>query len=65
VRQYENDIVIEGGRVRRRNKPPKPNRDELGHTPLSADEELSLGRRPADHRHRRLWFATEVGFEFG
>ena len=40
-RQYENDIVIEGGRVRKRKKKPsKPYRDEFGHTPLSADEEL-------------------------
>ena len=38
---YENDIVIEGGRVRKRKKKPsKPYRDEFGHTPLSADEEL-------------------------
>ena len=38
-RQYNNDIVIEGGRVRKRKKKPsKPYRDEFGHTPLSADE---------------------------
>jgi hypothetical protein len=38
-RQYENDIVIEGGRVRKRKKEPsKPYCDEFGHTPLSADE---------------------------
>jgi hypothetical protein len=43
-RQYENDIVIEGGRVRKRKKKPsKPYRDEFGHTPLSADEELPWG----------------------
>jgi len=40
-RQYENDIVIEGGRVRKRKKEPsKRYSDEFGHTPLSADEEL-------------------------
>jgi hypothetical protein len=40
-REYENDIVIEGGRVRKRKKKPsKPYRHEFGHTPLSADEEL-------------------------
>jgi hypothetical protein len=40
-REYENDIVIESGRVRKRKKKPsKPYRDEFGHTPLSADEEL-------------------------
>jgi hypothetical protein len=43
-REYENDIVIEGGRVRkRRKKPSKPYRGEFGHTPLSADEELPWG----------------------
>ena len=43
-RQYENDIVIEGGRVRKRKKnPSKPYRDEFGHTPLSGDEELPWG----------------------
>jgi hypothetical protein len=43
-RQYENDIVIEGGRVReRKKKPSKPYRDEFGHTPVSADEELPWG----------------------
>jgi hypothetical protein len=43
-RQYNNDIVIEGGRVRKRKKKPsKPYRDEFGHTPLSADEELPWG----------------------
>jgi hypothetical protein len=43
-RLYENDVVIEGGRVRKRKKKPsKPYRDEFGHTPLSADEELPWG----------------------
>ena len=43
-REYENDIVIEGGRVReRKKKPSKRYRDEFGHTPLSADEELPWG----------------------
>ena len=43
-RQYDNDIVIEGGRVRKRKKKPsKPYRDEFGHTPLSADEGLPWG----------------------
>jgi len=43
-RQYENDIVIEGGRVRKPKKnPSKPYRDEFGHTPLSGDEELPWG----------------------
>jgi hypothetical protein len=43
-RQYDNDIVIRGGRVRKRKKKPsKPYRDQFGHTPLSADEELPWG----------------------
>jgi hypothetical protein len=43
-REYENDIVIEGGRVReRKKKPSKPYRSEFGHTPVSADEELPWG----------------------
>jgi hypothetical protein len=43
-REYENDIVIEQGRVRKRKKKPsKPYRGEFGHTPLSADEELPWG----------------------
>lgn len=42
--EYENDIVIESGRVRKRKKKPsKPYRDEFGHTPLSADEDLPWG----------------------
>jgi hypothetical protein len=42
--QYEHDIVIEGGRVRKRKKrPSKRYRNEFGHTPLSVDEELPWG----------------------
>jgi hypothetical protein len=42
--KYQNDIVIDGGRVRdRKKKPSKPYRKEFGHTPLSADEELPWG----------------------
>lgn len=43
-RAYEYDIVIDRGAVRKRSKKPsKPYRDEFGHTPLSADEELPWG----------------------
>ena len=39
--EYEHDIVIDGGEVRKRKKKPsKPYRDEFGHTPLSGEEEL-------------------------
>ena len=43
-REYDHDIVIEGGRVQeRKKKPSKPYRDEFGHTPLSTDEKLPWG----------------------
>jgi hypothetical protein len=43
-RQYNNDIVIDGGQVRKRKKKPsKSYRHQFGHTPLSADEELPWG----------------------
>lgn len=38
---YERDVVIEGGEVRKRKKKAsKKYRDEFGHTPLSAEEEI-------------------------
>jgi hypothetical protein len=38
---YEHDVVIEGGRVRKRKKKAsKKFRDDFGHTPLSADEDI-------------------------
>jgi hypothetical protein len=45
--QFDSDVVIEEGRVRRRKKgPSKAYRSQFGHTPLSADEEIpwSAGR---------------------
>ena len=43
-RNYGHDIVIDGGRVRKGSKKPsKRFRDEFGHTPLSADEDLPWG----------------------
>ena len=43
-REYDHDVVIDGGRVRKRSKKPsKPYRGEYGHTPLSADEDLPWG----------------------
>jgi hypothetical protein len=42
--QYQHDIVIDGGHVRKRDKKPsKPYRGAFGHTPLSADEALPWG----------------------
>jgi hypothetical protein len=38
---YEHDVVIDQGQVRKRKKKPsKKFRDEFGHTPLSAEEEI-------------------------
>ena len=38
---YDHDVVIDGGEVRKRKKrPSKKFRDEYGHTPLSAKEEI-------------------------
>jgi hypothetical protein len=38
---FEHDVVIKGGRVRRRKKgPSKPQRAVYGHTPLTPDERI-------------------------
>ncbi len=38
---YDHDIVVDGGEVRKRKKKPsKKFREEYGHTPLSAEEEI-------------------------
>lgn len=38
---YEHDVVIEGGRVRKRKKKPSKELQEIyGHTPLSSKEEI-------------------------
>jgi hypothetical protein len=38
---YEHDVVIAGGRVRKRKKrPSRPLRDAFGHTPLSVEEDI-------------------------
>ena len=43
-RQYDHDIVIDGGRLRKRKKSPsKKYRGEFGHTPLSVDEDIPWG----------------------
>lgn len=40
-RRFDHDVVIEGGRVRKRKKgPSKAFRDRFGHTPLSAEEAI-------------------------
>ncbi len=41
---HEHDVVIDGGRVRRRHKgPSKARRAEFGHTPLTSAEEIPWG----------------------
>ncbi len=43
---YEHDVVIDGGRIRKRKKgPSKPMRVRYGHTPLSPAEEIPWGCR--------------------
>jgi len=40
-RRYTHDVVIEGGKVRKRKKgPSKQFREKFGHTPLSTEEEI-------------------------
>lgn len=44
--EYDHDVVIERGQVRKRNKTPsKPFRGSLGHTPLSMAEDIPWGGR--------------------
>jgi hypothetical protein len=43
---HEHDVVIAGGEVRKRKKTPsKKFRDDFGHTPLSAEEDIPWGCR--------------------
>jgi hypothetical protein len=50
--RYEHDVVIAGGRIRKRKKgPSKSRKEEFGHTPLTAAEAI-----PWDAR--QLWIGT-------
>src|SRR5207247_8185324 len=43
-KRYTHDVVIEGGKVRKRKKgASKHFREKFGHTPLSAEEEIPWG----------------------
>ena len=43
-KRYMHDVVIDGGKVRKRKKgPSKQFREKFGHTPLSAREEIPWG----------------------
>jgi hypothetical protein len=42
--RYDYDVVIDDGKIRKRKKKPsKAYREQYGHTPLSADEEIPWG----------------------
>jgi hypothetical protein len=42
-KRYTHDVVIDGGKVRKRKKgPSKQFREKFGHTPLSAGEEIPV-----------------------
>jgi hypothetical protein len=52
---YEDDVVIDRGRIRKRKKKPsKKFRDRFGHTPLSIEEEIPW-------KCRRLVIGTGTG----
>jgi hypothetical protein len=52
---YEHDVVIDRGRIRKREKKPsKKFRDTFGHTPLSAEEDIPW-------KCRRLVIGTGTG----
>src|SRR6476661_4998834 len=45
-RRFDHDVVIEGGRIRKRKKgPSKVYRDRYGHTPLSVNEAIPWSAR--------------------
>src|SRR5438874_12698813 len=61
-KRYTHDVVIDRGKVRKRKKgPSKQFREKFGHTPLSAREEIPLGRQAAHYRDRRAWRASGNG----
>jgi hypothetical protein len=42
--KYERDVVVDGGKIRKRRKgPSKPRREEFGHTPLTSAEDIPWG----------------------
>jgi hypothetical protein len=64
---YDHDVVIDHGAVRKRKKrPSKKLRDEYGHTPLSAEEELPWTCRRlvvGTGAYGRLPVTSDVRFE--
>jgi len=42
--EYTKDVVLDGGRIRKRKKKPSRSfRDQFGHTPLSVEEDIPWG----------------------
>src|SRR6266481_497409 len=61
-KHYTHDVVIAGGKVRKRKKGPSQQfREKFGHTPLSVGEEIPLGRQAAACRNRRPWRTSGNG----
>jgi hypothetical protein len=61
-KHYTHDLVIDGGKVRKRKKgPSKEFREEFGHTPLSGRGRNSLGRQATPCGNRRPWCASDNG----
>lgn len=50
--EYDRDVVIDRGKIRKRKKgPSKKRKEEFGHTPLTADEDIPW-------KAERLWIGT-------
>jgi len=61
-KRYTHDVVIDGGKVRKRKKgPSKQFREKFGQTPLSGRGRNPLGRQAAHYRNRRSWRASGNG----
>ena len=59
--RYTHDVVIDGGKVRKRKKgPSKQFREKFGHTPLSAEEEIPW-RQTAHCGDTRPWRTSGNG----
>ena len=62
AKRYTHDVVIDGGKVRKRKKgPSKQFREEFGHTPVSAEEEIPWGGKRLLVGNGRPWRASGNG----
>ena len=58
-KRYTHDVVIDGGKVRKRKKgPSKQFREKFGHTPLSAGEDIPWGGKRLIVGTGQLFIAT-------